>query len=133
MNPFFRFPNDRLTGSPATNFAFWPKTHLQPSSGAGYVYFRSENRTYATKGFPTLTYGAMVDGRVSSLPWLNADSYQIRSCGPDGAWYSGRTNAGVAYWGSKVGFSEPFDPNYPAAREADDMGNGWEGSLGDNL
>ncbi len=122
VNRFFHFPNDRLTGSPTANFAFWPKTYLQPTVGVGYVYFRAEGQSYATKGFPSLAYGAMVDGRVVSRPWLNVDSYQIRSCGPDGVWYAGSSG-----WGSKLGLSEVYQI------PADDMGNCWEGALEDNF
>ncbi len=140
VNRFFPFPNDRLTGSPVANFAFWPKTYFQPTSGAGYVYFRAESKSYGLqtytkpsgevvvisggKGFPTLAYGAIVDGRVSTpvLSWLNTDSYQIRSCGPDGMWY-----AGPSGWGMRLGLSEGFTV------PADDMGNCWEGSLEDTF
>ena len=137
VNPFYRFPNDRITGSPAANFAFWPKTHLRPTVGAGYVYFRAENRSYATKGFATLAYGAMVDGRHPLMPlpwpWLNADTFQIRSCGPDGAWYSGQTTAEGSCWGHRFGMPEVFLPAFPSVRIADDMGNCWEGTLEDNF
>ena len=128
VNPFFRFPNNRIVGTPATNWAFWPQTYLQPTTGAGYVYFRAENRAYATKGFPTLAYGAMVDGRVTTRPWLNPDSYQIRSCGRDGEWYPGETGG----WGRALGYRELFPANQPAPW-ADDMGNCWLGMMEDNL
>jgi hypothetical protein len=131
--PFYRFPNDRITGTPATYFIFWPATDLPPTIGAGYAYFRAENKSYATKGFPSLGFGAMVDGRHTPMPWLNPDSFQIRSCGRDGLWYSGRTTMDGDCWGHKLGLTEMFLPAFPSVSTADDMGNCWEGTLEDNL
>jgi len=133
--PFMKFATNRFTGTPATFFGYWPTTDVTTAGIAGYVYFRAKNKTYATKGFPDLAHGAMLDGRIrtGTMPWLNTDSYQIRSCGRDGLWYSGHTAAEGNCWGHKLSLPETFDAGFPSCSTADDMGNCWPGTLGDNF
>lgn len=134
IRPFFKFPNDRIAGSPTVNLSFFPKTNLPtPTTGTGYVYFKPVNKSYGPqtdssgnvitggKGYPSLAYGAMVDGRIGIRPWLNPESYQIRTCGRDGVFYGDATD-----WGFKLGLTDAY--RVPA----DDLGNCWEGTLEDN-
>lgn len=140
VNAFYKFASDRFTGTPATLFGYWPKTMIDPTGVAGYVYFLPINRNYGPqtdasgnvvsggKGFPDLAHGAMMDARnivngvVVGMPVLNPDLYQIRSCGRDGVFYGD-----LSGWGNKLGLADAYSVT------ADDMGNCWEGTLEDNF
>jgi prepilin-type N-terminal cleavage/methylation domain-containing protein len=90
---------------------------------AGYVYFRAENRSYATKGWPTAaTLGAMYDGPRGTAPrhWLASESFQIRCCGMDGLLIS----PALTWWAA-------WGLHPDVAESRDDLGSCWEGMLED--
>jgi len=111
-NAFFKFPNNRITGSTINGFSFWPKTDLLMNyslSNGGYIYLKPP---YDNKLL------AMQDGHIPSFPYLNKDGFQLRSCGRDGLFYPG----------TKLGLIE-----IGVSQIADDLGNCWDGTIEDNF
>ena len=124
--PFFDFEPQRLDYNVGTKY--YPPSYQGDRSQGCYVYFRAENGSYAGKAYAAAgNSGAMQDAQLSTgkkIEYMNPNSFQIRSFGPDGRW--GATPQ--TRWGVMFPTGSDYNPeNY------DDMGNFSTGMFKDSI
>lgn len=126
VGPFFDFDPQRLSFNVGTRY--YPPSYQGDRSQGCYVYFRAENGSYAGKAYAAAgNSGAMQDAQLSTgekIEYMNPNSFQIRSFGPDGRWGAMRRTR----WGVMFPTGSDYNPeNY------DDMGNFSTGPFEDSI
>jgi prepilin-type N-terminal cleavage/methylation domain-containing protein len=110
IGPFFEFDRARLNGG-----LYYPPGVETTSPSGMYVYFRSENGSYAGKtwsgGNTPVTVTPVADSRITGSPWANPDSCQILCGGLDGTMGTGTDLAtgsdyNAARWDDQANFLE---------------------------